>query len=401
MQRQQDEAEATLARDESLRPFTEPELQALIDFFDVSGDGVIGYAELAGQVFKVRRARAVEKYMADGRRVARKLREALHEQGWTVEEWFEAMDASGAASSDGTVTSRELRIGLRRLEREEGLKLLALDGDTDEVIMFVRFIDTSGEGDISAVEIEAAFLQLDDPESAQQHLNGEIAVLMARFERAIAGKRLLGFFRNADVRHRDTLTRHDLHRALGQLMRPSGEVRAMLKAKTEQIQRVRRAHGARLREARAACAVTLSMEVSGAAEVLRRLDARIRRRGLRVSVLFQQMDTSGDGTVDREELSAMLRKMCQPSAEAKVELARRVRTHRMQRERDDADRVAKQARVERMELAMASGAMQLMQRLGDFMRERGLRTRMLVEKYLDASGDDLIDASEVGWREPV
>jgi hypothetical protein len=113
---------------------------------------------------RARRARAEEKYIVQGKAACRAFRDRLAQCGLYggeadggVAKWFEAMDSSGFSRSDGTLTLRELRIGLANTKERTGVTLLK----NDELMHFVRHIDKSGESDLSLSEVQVAIDGLD------------------------------------------------------------------------------------------------------------------------------------------------------------------------------------------------------------------------------------------------
>ena len=149
------------------------------------------------------------------------------------------------------------------------------------------------------------------------------------------------------------------------------------------------------RKARDSCLKILAMEEASAGEVLRRLEARVLERGLKLTELFAEIDRSGDGSIDGDELAAMMKKMTMASTEVRVALARREREHRQKVARDNATRVERQRTRERLAHAEATGATRAMHALDDFLRAKGLRLKTLFQNFLDTSGDELVDTDEL------
>ena len=133
--------------------------------------GLILVDTLDAMMKQARRARANQRQHKRGKDLMKRLSEFLKHRRMSVEQWFAIMDASGAATANGTVTSRELRIGMKQLSsREEGsggtsgkasgLPSLVLSGiqlTEDEITTLLRFMDPSGEGDLSIDEVKEAF----------------------------------------------------------------------------------------------------------------------------------------------------------------------------------------------------------------------------------------------------
>ena len=108
---------------------------------------------------RARRAKAEEKHILAGKTVLRALIERLGKLDLTLKQWFDLMDDSGAAKSDATVTTRELKAGLAKVKATRGVLLLSLD----EMNTLLRYIDTTGDGDLSYLEVQQAVAKLDVP----------------------------------------------------------------------------------------------------------------------------------------------------------------------------------------------------------------------------------------------
>ena len=72
----------------------------------------------------------------------------------------------------------------------------------------------------------------------------------------------------------------------------------------------------------------VDFETRGVSKVLRKLDSRIKERGLRVSDVFAEMDESGDGSISGSELAQMLTNLMLPPPE--VRAAMKIRKEKME-----------------------------------------------------------------------
>ena len=220
--------DAQAARSDGPKPFTEAEMDVMIKgWLDPSGDGLIEFKEFADAIFRARRAKAEEKYIAEGKGTMRRLLERLASvakpKPLSLKQWFDQMDGAGAASANATVTARELRLGVKAIRKASGVTLL----DEGELMALLRFIDKSGEGDVSYKEMTDAVAKLDTPTEAEK-IGAMLGDTFERFEAAIKGKQLLTVFRSADKTCRGIITTAELRAEFGTLMAPSGRVRALL-----------------------------------------------------------------------------------------------------------------------------------------------------------------------------
>lgn len=95
--------------------------------------------------------------MEEGKKLLRRLQAMMQAKDLTVEAWFNQMDSSGAAKSDGNCSSRELGLGLKKLAASDPRHQFS----ESDVLKLVRFMDPSGEGDLSIEEAKVAFAKLD------------------------------------------------------------------------------------------------------------------------------------------------------------------------------------------------------------------------------------------------
>ena len=90
-------------------------------------------------------------------------------------------------------------------------------------------------------------------------------------------------FRVLDKDRSGSVSTAELRDELAILMQPEGKVRAQLKMRMTQMQKLIDQKAARDERAMVACKHMLHMEVTGAGEVLRRLSERVKERGLKLA----------------------------------------------------------------------------------------------------------------------
>ena len=302
-------------------PLTDADIDTMVTkCFDPSGDGMIEFLELYEAVSRARRAKAEEKHILAGKTVLRALIERLGKLDLTLKQWFDLMDDSGAAKSDATVTTRELKAGLAKVKATRGVLLLSLD----EMNTLLRYIDTTGDGDLSYLEVQQAVAKLDVP-TASEELGAALGDKFERFEEALKGQRLVGFFGQCDKASRGVITIPELKVGLRALMMPSGRIRAMLKDKENKVRQLQAEYAQRCEDTKRAAFHGLECEECGAAEVLRQLEARVYDRGQKIATLFVEADASGDGLISAEELTSLLVKMTVPSVDVRKSRHKRQR----------------------------------------------------------------------------
>ena len=92
----------------------------------------------------------------------------------------------------------------------------------------VRFMDRSGEGDLSMQEVARGFAAIDEPIEAES-LEEEIGALIRQVEAVLQDKRLVDSFRELDVAKASRITSAQLKDGLQRLLRPEAFLKARVK----------------------------------------------------------------------------------------------------------------------------------------------------------------------------
>ncbi|GMI02624.1 hypothetical protein TrVE_jg13805 [Triparma verrucosa] len=371
--------------------FTSDEIKTLVRYLDPSGDGSITITELEGAFRKARRAKAMKGLMQEGKKLLTKLKNLLDKKKMTVEKWFNKMDSSGAAKSDGNCTMRELRLGLKKLS---GKSKKGSFSESD-ILKLVRFMDPSGEGDISVEEAKDAFAKIGTV-SEEEIMENEVGNTMIRLEAFMKekGMRLFDFFANMDKSGDGDVDIPELTAGLMSLSEPSGAVKALIKRRDEALER--QAADAKIREEEDFLINERIKKAneSGAAGVLKTLETCMKDKGLRMTDLFREIDKSGDGQISAEELRFGMKLMSEPKAEALAPLKRAQEKLAQKRAELISKMMAAQKFEDKVSVAAACGADKVIDKLESFMRRKQMRVKDLFY-MIDKSGDGSANAVEL------
>lgn len=132
--------------------FTNEDIHLVVQYMDQNGDGEISFKELSEAFRKSRRHKADSKLQIKGKKMLTRIKDLIRQCEITIDEWFSLMDSSGAAESDGTVSSLELRKGLKALCISCKKKVFS----ENEIVNLLRFMDPNADGDLSKKEVEDA-----------------------------------------------------------------------------------------------------------------------------------------------------------------------------------------------------------------------------------------------------
>ena len=139
-----------------------------------------------------------------------------------------------------------------------------------------------------------------------------------------ANIRMIDLFRMMDKDGEGSIEPDEMKAGLKRLALPSGVERAKKKiAKEKLVKKISEEMEARKKQL-AMDKRQQEAESSGAAKVLRDLEASMIKKGQRMIELFREMDKSGDGLISRQELREGLKAMAGPTAHQKAVMKRMV-----------------------------------------------------------------------------
>ena len=374
---------------------SEEDIVTLMAWIDSSGDGQIDFHEFEDAFRRARRAHAEHAAIVAGRELMKRLSSWMDANSLTVDQWFALMDSGGdnakARFTDGTVTTRELRQGLRRLMKASDAEHPAFT--EEDLFKLLRFMDPSGDGELNLAEVRSAFASINTKTKVEE-MEGDIGDVLHRCEQAMKGRRLKDFFIEIDVEDRGVVSSAALKEGLERLLQPSANLRATIAKQEKTMVQLRRAYNEILTKAVRAAAQIRELEANGVADVMRRLDSHIKNHGKKIVDLFHDIDVSGDGRLDGNEVADMLERLSQPSLEARVARKKKELKIAQRRHDEETKRIQFNEMMERMARAEKSGAAVVLSKLEFFMRRWQMRCIDLF-RLVDADGGGTVDADEL------
>lgn len=127
-----------------------PQIYNVVRYLDSNGDGSIAFDELEVAFRKSRRSKAASKLKARGRRVLSRIKLLIKDLEISIEQWFDMMDSAGSADGNGSISSIELRKGLKLLvgKRRQFTE--------NEIVDLIRYMDPNADGDLTLEEVKDA-----------------------------------------------------------------------------------------------------------------------------------------------------------------------------------------------------------------------------------------------------
>ena len=354
-----------------------------------------------------RRAKAVEKTTVKGRKVLNRVLRMIKYLGLPMDDFFNIID--GAGKSDGSVSMKELKIGVKELSNMCKLKLSA-NYKSDEVmekatvayrelsqseaVLIMKVADPSGDGELTMEEFKRAIEDSKELTQAQR-IEARVGGVFSKLEKLMKDKGLrlqdlFLMFGGGD----GTITGDELKEGLKRLGEPSAKARSEEKRALKAALRKKGEDEQKRAEVLNEIHAIEEAERSGAASVLREFEKLMAEKGSKISDVFRTIDKSGDGLISREELKDGLKLLATPCPSAvfaqKKALERELAVH----QKEVKKRAELRHFLTRMHEANESGAAQVIERLEIFLRNNQMRVGDLF-KSIDKSGDGALDAEEL------
>jgi len=222
----------------------------------------------------------------------------------------------------GSLSTYELRSGFKRISAADP----ELKFSETDLVNLMRYIDPNGDGDISFDELEGAVERIFF-ESEDERKRGEIYEILRSIDDVAKanGMMLMGVFFKMDKDGSGEVDRSEFISGVMELKKPNfgkstnyreptfddrGAAAAAIERRDEQSHAIQHTE-------------LVSLEMSGAGPVLRRIVAWTKERGLTISMLIKLLDSNGDGEVTSDELVGGIKKFMEPSSRVKASKKRK------------------------------------------------------------------------------
>jgi Ca2+-binding EF-hand superfamily protein len=316
---QKNEKEATSPK---WRELSENEVVLLMKVADPSGDGDLTIGELRRAIAMSQELTAAQKIEARVGGVFEKLEKLMKDKGLRMQDLFLSF-----GGEDGTITQGELKEGLKKLNqvgaRERSEEKRALEAATrkkvnDEMkkreieaeISRIEMAESSGTAEVRARDRHSfALCALPlSPPLTPSFIHSFIQVLR-KFDTLMyeRGMRVTDLFRTIDKSGDGLISPDELMMGLRLLAQPCP---AATFAHKKALQKEVEAHEKEVKKRSELRHFLTKQRIAvetGAAEVIERLEIYLRNHQLRVSDLFRQIDATGDGALDEQELQECLK----------------------------------------------------------------------------------------------
>jgi len=385
LKKKEEEADKTLkeASETPKLDFSEDEVNCIAKFLDPSGDGTIEISEFEAAFRKARRARAVESFVQTAKNLVRKLKKILDDLQLPIDEWFDLMDTSFGEGVGGSVTECELKNGLASMKFPENTTRFT----QGEVVKLVRYLDPSGEGDMTIDEVQKAFDEVDEPSPADD-LKGEVGDALSRLEGFMKdkGMRLIDLLAtfsgvgtgNGEQGSDGSMTTKDLKVGLKKICAPSPQLQALVKRKTEAAAERKRLDAEREEEEKRINDQLKVLEESGTARIMRSIHEIMREKGKTLGAVFNEIDKTGDGSIDRSELKGGLEMLTAASDMSKFAVQKELEKKAAEMAEIEARENIRKDFFARMEKAKEDGIAAIIDKIDQTMRKRQLRIKDLL-----------------------
>jgi len=314
-----------------LKTFSGDEIEKAVLYVDSfgDGDGQISLEELELAFKRSRRAMATQAEEMRGRKLMKRLRYLLELLGMDIPTWFQTMATSCRhrengveVVSDGLISALELKQGLgrmasslitnkqRRRRRKDG-SINPYEFSTRDIVCLMRYMDPNGDGDLTLEEVEDAFERAKQPPEAVQIQSECGQVLKDLWEQMkVHNMRVVDLFSMLDVDGSGSINTCELEKGIRKLNEKPAQERALeerarqielsSKMKQEKIE-------AQLKNARETVEQSI---VDGSFQVIQILYSNIREKQMRLKDLFgaSEIDKASSGSINGHMLFELMHK---------------------------------------------------------------------------------------------
>lgn len=297
----------------------------------------------------------------------------------SIDDWFDLMDTSYGEGVGGVVTECELKLGLAKMKFPANFRKFS----QSEIVELVRYLDPTGEGDMTIDEVRDAFRDV-DCESAADQLRGDVGLSLQRLEKFMKDKGmrmidLISHFSGIEKGEGSdgSMTTVDLKNGLAALVAPSASLQILVSRKQAAIADKAAKDLASKEEEKVLNAKIKVLEDSGTGKVMRAIFEIMREKGLKLGTVFSEIDKTGDGVIDASELRWGLEKLTKTSDVSAYALEK-AKEKNVELERlESIEREKREKFFSKMQAAKDSGVMALMDKISGVMRSRQMRIKDL------------------------
>ena len=170
---------SSAAKKRNLGAFKEREIWNVVRYMDGNGDGSITFGELELAFRTSRRTKAASKLKGRGKKVLGRIKQLIKDLDISVHVWFEMMDSAGDSEGNGSISSMELRKGLKLLV---GKRRRFTE---NEIVDLIRYMDPNADGDLTLEEVEIAVARSNEGDSEEVRITEENHRVLCRLEEHI------------------------------------------------------------------------------------------------------------------------------------------------------------------------------------------------------------------------
>ncbi|GMI03625.1 hypothetical protein TrRE_jg8634 [Triparma retinervis] len=292
--------------------FTAKEIRMVVKFIDNigdgegTGDGSITQDELEAAFRRGRRSQASAAQDSQGQLMVRRFVQMLGDAMTSVDAWFAGVDKNAAGKGDGKLGTLEIKTGIKTLA--DTIVGKSLKFNEDELISLMRYLDPSGDNELTLEEIKEGIKRSKQTPKAIRDAKkaGAIMCRMTDFmdDNKMTIKNLFHFIDKDRSGH---IVLDELRDGLAE-MSTSGAEKFAKKKEGLVAARKKKEEEKKLKYDQEVKGRLMKLSDSGAISVLMGLDVHMHRSGQRIIDLFGKsgFDKSGDGALGRREFFKML-----------------------------------------------------------------------------------------------